>query len=125
MKGKKKGKDFEISFLLVDNDEMKKLNLQYRNQDKPTDVLAFPMLDEDDPLIPGQPLLLGDIVISTEKARSQAEGHKHSVKKEIMILLIHGLLHLLGYDHKEDNDEEEMKRKEKIYLEKAFNTIEV
>lgn len=80
----------EVSILLTDNNEIKDLNNEYRNIDKATDVLSFPM--EDD-------VLLGDIVISLEKAKEQAPIFNNSYKEEILRLLIHGLLHLIGYDH--------------------------
>lgn len=80
----------EVSILLTDNNEIKLLNKEYRNIDKATDVLSFPM--EDD-------VLLGDIVISLEKAKEQAPIFNNSYKEEILRLLIHGLLHLIGYDH--------------------------
>jgi probable rRNA maturation factor len=114
----KKGLDFEISLLLVDNREIKELNRTYRNIDEPTDVLAFPMWEERDIILPGIDNLLGDVVISVEKAIEQAKENGHTAEKEIAILLIHAILHLFHYDHIEDGDAEKMKRKEIFYLDK-------
>jgi len=90
-------KNPEISILLLDDPQIKDLNREYREKDKPTDVLSFPMLDESSGNI--QPQLLGDIVISVETTEKQARSRKNSFYKELCILLIHGMLHLLGYDH--------------------------
>lgn len=87
---------------------MHRLNLQYREKDKPTDVLSFPLADEL------QPHLLGDVVISIETAARQAQRRKHSLREELQILLIHGILHLLGYDHELSRSEAiRMHRKER------------
>ena len=105
----------EVSF--VDDKTIQKLNNDYRNIDKVTDVLSFPMLDIKYPqklnefkneISPDGVLHLGDIVICTNKAKAQAKEYKHSYKREISFLALHGLLHLLGYDHIEKNDEKEM-----------------
>ncbi|MCC6502331.1 MAG: rRNA maturation RNase YbeY [Deltaproteobacteria bacterium] len=80
----------ELSVLLTGNPEIRELNREYRGKDKPTDVLSFPMGDD---------YLLGDIVISTEKAASQAEEFGVSFDEEMGRLLVHGILHLAGYDH--------------------------
>jgi probable rRNA maturation factor len=92
----------ELSLLLVNDAQIRRLNKQYRSIDRPTDVLAFPML-EGDAFPPGSPLL-GDVVISLETAKRQAKREGHPLGREIKILLIHGVLHLLGYDH--DDSEE-------------------
>ncbi len=87
----------ELSILLVDNTEIKELNQRYRQLASATDVLAFPIADE---LVPH---LLGDVVISVAQAQIQAVEEGHSLKKELTILLAHGILHLLGYtDYNED-----------------------
>jgi len=88
----------EVSVVLVNNEEIHALNLQHRNMDKPTDVLSFPMDDE----------ILGDIVISMEQAKIQAENYNHSFEREIGFLTVHSMLHLFGYDHETPEDEEEM-----------------
>lgn len=96
--------DRELSILLTDNDEIRELNREYRGKDKPTDVLSFPMDDE---------CMLGDIVISIEKAVSQAGEFGVSFDEEMARLLVHGLLHLAGYDHvKGGRQAKKMKEKE-------------
>ena len=88
--------------------EIHTLNLQYRKKDKPTDVLSFPLADEL------QPQLLGDVVISVETAARQAQRRSHSLREELQTLLIHGILHLLGYDHETSRSEAiRMHRKER------------
>ncbi len=87
----------ELSVLLTDDRTIRVLNRDHRDRDKPTDVLAFP-LDEDD--VPeGLPRLLGDVVISLDTAARQAEGRRRPLAAEVRLLLAHGLLHLLGRDH--------------------------
>jgi len=96
--------DRELSVLLTDNATIRELNREYRGLDKPTDVLSFPMDDE---------YLLGDIVISTEKAASQADEFGVAFDEEMARLLVHGLLHLAGYDHvKGGRQARKMKEKE-------------
>lgn len=96
--------DRELSILLTGNEEIRALNRDYRGKDKPTDVLSFPM--EDD-------LLLGDVVISTEKAVSQAAEFGVTADEEMARLLVHGILHLAGYDHvKGGRQAKKMKEKE-------------
>jgi rRNA maturation RNase YbeY len=85
----------ELSIALVGDREMRPLNAKYRRQNKTTDVLSFAV--EASPK--GPPLLLGDVVISVERARCQAKERQHTLKREMATLLIHGVLHLLGYDH--------------------------
>jgi probable rRNA maturation factor len=101
----------ELSIALVDDDEMAQLNAKWRGVDGPTDVLAFPM-DEPDPNLPHSPLL-GDVVISVERAAAQAAQSGHSLEREVDVLLVHGLLHLAGFDHEGPEEEAEvMERKE-------------
>jgi probable rRNA maturation factor len=104
----------EVSVVFVDDAEMRNLNRNYRGGNKSTDVLAFPMNEGRFAAI--NPELLGDIVISVPQARRQAEQHDHSLERELTVLLIHGLLHLLGYDHATDEEEREMKEYEFEYL---------
>ena len=92
-----------VSVLITDNDEIQGLNLEYRQKDAPTDVLSFPLFDEDGNLDEEE---LGDIVISLERAKAQAEEYNHSLKREVAFLTAHSMLHLLGYDH--ENGEQEM-----------------
>ncbi len=103
--------DRDIELILTDDNEIQELNRLHRQKDKPTDVLSFPLEN-----IPGMPL--GSIVISIDTAKKGAEEFGHSIEDEIKLLFIHGLLHLLGYDHEIDNGE--MREKEKEIIEK-FN----
>ena len=105
------GTDFEVSISFVDDADIKDLNKSYRNIDKPTDVLSFPLYDgqEDTPYTP----LLGDIVISLETAKRQSEEFGHSIEREVAYLTAHSMFHLLGYDHLEEDEKQEMREKEK------------
>ena len=94
----------EMGLKITGDEEIHKLNLQYLDEDRPTDVLSFPMNEQLDAApvfvkVPDGKLHLGDIVISYPTALKQALEHNHPVNREIAILLIHGILHLLGYDH--------------------------
>lgn len=107
----------ELSVLLVNDRRMRVLNRQYRGRDKTTDVLSFAMR-EGEPM-PGEPLLLGDVVISLPTAGRQAAEKGHSLEREVAILLIHGILHLLGYDHEQgEREAQRMERLEKRLLAK-------
>lgn len=88
-------KNAELSLALIGDVEMKKLNAKYRNKDYPTDVLSFPI----EGVVPKETRLLGDVIISVEKAAEQAKARGHSFEEELITLLIHGVVHLLGYDH--------------------------
>ena len=99
--------DLEIEFILTDNTEIADINREFRGIDKATDVLSFP----SDPF-PGAPL--GSIVISVDKVASVAEELRHSEEDEIALLFIHGMLHLLGFDHEVDNGEMRQKEVELI-----------
>ena len=99
-------KGSEVSLSIVDDREMHELNLQYRGVDRTTDVLSFP-LEEDRPK---EPCLLGDIIVSAPKAKQQAEEYGHSLMREMSFLVVHGTLHLLGYDHMTPEEDEEMQR---------------
>lgn len=106
------GTEYEISISLVNNEEIRELNLNYRGIDKETDVLSFPMEDEF-----GIGLaLLGDIIISVEKALEQSEEYGHSLKRELAYLTCHSMFHLMGYDHMDEVKKEEMRGKEKEVL---------
>lgn len=109
----------EVSIVFVDDDYIAGLNLQYRGIDGPTDVLSFAMLegpdmpgDEDEPM-------LGDVVISMETARRQAGEYGHSFIREVAYLTVHGVLHLLGYDHKTQLDKQRMRTQEETILTQA------
>ncbi len=97
---------YELSIRLSDDEEIQQLNAQYRHQNKPTDVLSFAALEVEYPQIesiPGEiPLYLGDIIISVDTAARQAEQQEHSVTVELAWLAVHGLLHLLGWDHPDE-----------------------
>ncbi len=105
--------DVEVSISFVDNDEIQRLNREFRNIDKPTDVLSFPSIDEFEIDFEITPRILGDIVISVERAMEQAEDYGHSLQRELVYLTVHSMLHLLGYDHIEIEDKEVMRPKEK------------
>ena len=100
----------EISILLADDKKIRKLNNQYRGQDQATDVLSFPQNEGEEEGL--NPHLLGDVVISTVTARRQSAQHELSLEEELVLLLTHGILHLLGYNH-ERSDEEARQMKEK------------
>ena len=91
----------ELSLALVDNQEIKKLNARYRKKDQPTDVLSFPSGEQ----LPTGIQILGDVVISVEQAEEQAGERRKTLEQEIESLLIHGILHLLGYDHERSRKE--------------------
>jgi probable rRNA maturation factor len=103
--------------IIVDNSEIHKLNKEYRNIDKPTDVISF-ALEDDNTYNRTDIRVLGDIYISIDKARSQALEYGHSFKRELYFLAIHGFLHLLGYDHIEKEEEEKMFKKQEEVLSK-------
>lgn len=105
----------ELSIALVDEDEMAQLNEQYRGIEGPTDVLSFGC---DDPCpTPGdEPIMLGDVIIAPTVAERQAAELGHSVEHELDVLLVHGVLHLLGYDHEEDADADVMAAREAAIL---------
>lgn len=118
-----------IEFLFVDEEEIRRLNREMRSTDKVTDVLSFPSLDG----IKGQPicaenhpyemdeegnLLLGSIVVCCQRAKEQAEEYGHSYNRELHYLLVHGILHCLGYDHMTEEEKAEMREKEEEILEK-------
>lgn len=100
--------DVELSCIVVDNQEIHRINQCYRHIDRETDVISF-ALEDDQPLhIEGLPRALGDIFISYPKAKEQAKAYGHSIRREMSFLFVHGLLHLLGYDHMILEEEKEM-----------------
>lgn len=122
----------EVSILLTDDEQIKQLNQQFRGIDRSTDVLSFPLVEYD---APGDfsklednaadwfhpetgELLLGDIVISIERAKLQAKEYGHSVEREIAFLTAHSMFHLFGYDHMEDSERIIMEEKQNNVLEK-------
>ena len=125
----------EVNVLFTDDETIHQINLENRGIDRPTDVLSFPMIDFEAPAdLSGVEdmqyeyfnsdtgcLMLGDIVISIDRAYSQAEEYGHSVKREIAFLTAHSMLHLFGYDHIDDTGREEMEKlQEQILTEKGY-----
>lgn len=104
------GESVEISITLVDDSEIQALNREHRNLDKPTDVLSFSQLEGEELAAPpeGEPILMGDIVISLERCSEQAAGYGHSFERELGFLVVHGMLHLLGLDHQTPEEEKAM-----------------
>ncbi|WP_304507322.1 rRNA maturation RNase YbeY [Anaerotignum sp.] len=116
-------KPCEVSVSIVDNEEIRQINKQFRDIDRATDVLSFPLLtfedgERSDVNEKGE-ILLGDIIISLERAKEQAKEYGHSLKREIAFLTAHSMLHLLGYDHMEEEEEKEMFAKQREILIKA------
>lgn len=125
--------DYQISLLFVDNNEIKEINNETRGIDRETDVLSFPMLDfEEDKVYKdmylnfefdetfkdGDELILGDMVLSLEKALEQSEEYGHSYEREVSYLVVHSILHLLGYDHMIEEDKNKMRKREEEILNK-------
>lgn len=102
--------DIEVSLTFTDNEFMRKLNSQYRNINETTDVLSFPLEEGFEfGQIAGCPRVLGDIVISLQRAEEQSIEYRHSLAREVCYLAAHGLLHLLGYDHQTKQDKQQMR----------------
>lgn len=127
--------EYQISLLFVDNEEIRKINNETRNIDKATDVLSFPMLDFEEGKVykdmyigfnfdetykDGEELILGDMVLSLERAKEQSEDFGHSYEREVCYLVIHSILHLLGYDHMIEEEKIRMREREEEILNK-FN----
>lgn len=114
--------DTEISVTIVDDEQIKEINREYRSIDKSTDVLSFPMYSYSEPMVPQEIIdgecVLGDIVISLETATRQAAEYGHSTERELSFLTVHSMLHLLGYDHIEEHERTIMREREEYYLEK-------
>ena len=109
----------ELGIILVDNSYIQELNFTYRGIDAPTDVLSFNLRDEVVDVEEGiEEIILGDVIISLEKAKEQSLLYGHDLVRELALLTIHGILHLLGYDHDTDEAEQEMKEKEGQILKK-------
>lgn len=110
----------EVSITFTDNEHIHEINRKYRKVDRPTDVISFALNEGDEPEIEGgAPInVLGDIIISVEKAVEQAKDYGHSVEREVAFLTVHGMLHLLGYDHIEEEDRKEMRQEEDFVMEK-------
>lgn len=113
----------EVSVTFTDNEGIRELNRKFRNIDRPTDVLSFPLFDytgeSDEPPVDEFVGMLGDIVISLEQAKKQAEEFGHSFEREAAFLTVHSMLHLLGYDHEAGGDEEaDMRRRQREILDR-------
>ena len=109
----------EVSITLTNNAYIHELNKKYRQIDRPTDVLSFALNESDEPAVEDGPEInvLGDIIISVELAEEQAAEYGHSVRREMAFLTVHGMLHLLGYDHMEEADRLEMEAEQKYVME--------
>jgi probable rRNA maturation factor len=120
--------DGEVMLSFVNDEEIHQLNKEYRNIDRPTDVLSFAMQEEsdeeldiiyevenEDEILPFEGVL-GDIIISTERAKSQSEEYGHSLERELGFLFVHGFLHLIGYDHQDEASEAVMTEKQEAVL---------
>ena len=111
--------DLEVSVTFTDNEGIRQLNREYRNIDRATDVLSFPQINYDDGEDISEGEMLGDIVISLERAREQAEEFGHSFERECAFLCAHSTLHLLGYDHEiSDEDDADMRRRQSDVMKK-------
>lgn len=135
LKEEKVNVQYEVSVIFVDNDTIKEINNEQRDIDRVTDVLSFPMLDYpegrvykdtyvdynfDDTYLDYGNLVLGDIVLSLERAKTQSEEYGHSFLRECCYLTVHSILHLLGYDHMDEGDKINMRKREEEILSK-FN----
>lgn len=116
----------EVALTFVDDAQIHELNRTYRGIDRPTDVLSFAMLEEGDGEIEltfeegdAPQEMLGDIIISVERAQAQSDDYGHSLEREIGFLFVHGFLHLIGYDHEDEASEKEMFAKQEAILSKA------
>lgn len=116
-------RDVYISVLLTDNEAIREVNREYRNKDSETDVISFAYLEVEEEF-ESPYVTLGDIVISLEKVEAQASEYGHSFDRELYYVLTHGILHLLGYDHIEEEDKVEMRKKEEEILGRHGHTRE-
>lgn len=110
-------KNTSFNLIIVNNEYIKKLNNQYRNIDKETDVITFALEDEKTLVLPSKERILGDIYISLDKAKEQSLSYNHSFLRELTFLAVHGFYHLLGYDHLTKEDEKIMFTKQEEVLE--------
>ena len=109
----------ELSLTLTDDKNIHALNKKFRGIDRATDVLSFAFRESDEPEVIGAEFeILGDVIISLERAKVQAEEFGHSFLREIIFLEVHGLLHLLGYDHMQDDERQEMETEQRFIMEK-------
>ena len=113
---KEKLENVNFNLIIVDNPYIHELNKMYRKIDRETDVITFALEDEDTLILPGEERILGDIYISIDKAKQQAEEYGHSFLREISFLAVHGFYHLLGYDHATPEEEKVMFQKQEEVL---------
>lgn len=100
--------DLDLSLIIVGKTKIRNINRDYRNIDRETDVISFANIDSDDYDYLSDDINLGDIFINVDRVKSQAKKYEHSIKREFVFLFVHGMLHLLGYDHMKKEDEEVM-----------------
>lgn len=108
--------DVQIGVTFTDNEGIRQINGEYRNIDSATDVLSFPMYEEDEEIDDFELVLFGDIVISLERTEEQRLEYGHAFERELLYLFCHGLLHLCGYDHMNEEDKQLMRRREEEIL---------
>ncbi|MBE8954976.1 MAG: rRNA maturation RNase YbeY [Quinella sp. 2Q5] len=109
----------ELSITLTDDEHIHALNKKFRGIDRPTDVLSFAFRESDEPAIIGADIdVLGDVIISLERAELQAKEFGHSFRREVVFLEVHGLLHLLGYDHIDEDERREMETEQRFVMER-------
>lgn len=117
-------KNLYISITLTNPENIQKINKEYRNIDRATDVLSFPMFEKDEIEevckmdLNGLQQVLGDVIISVEQVKKQAEEYGHSFERELAYMAVHGFYHLMGYDHMKENEKKEMREKEENILSK-------
>lgn len=121
---KEKLENVSFNVIIVDNQYIHELNKDYRHIDRETDVITFALEDDDTLVLPNNERILGDIYISIDKARQQAEEYGHSLLRELSFLAVHGFYHLLGYDHQTKEEEKVMFQKQEEVLEEYGITRE-
>ncbi len=115
--GKDTNEPYEMSIVFVTKEEIRAINKEYRNIDRATDVISFAYLEGEGSEF--AQFELGDLVISLDMVTDHAKSYGTTLKEELSFMIIHGILHLLGYDHKKESDKNKMQEKESIYLEKT------
>ncbi len=116
-------KNLYISITLTTSNKIKKINNKYRKIDKPTDVLSFPMFEKEEieqvckENFEGISETLGDIIIAVEQVKKQAKEYEHSFERELAYMVVHGFYHLMGYDHMQEDEKDQMRKKEENILE--------
>lgn len=119
-----------VNIILTTPEQIQTINKTYRNIDKPTDVLSFPMFEKEEvkDYLENKNWkiteVLGDIIISVERVKEQAREYEHSFERELAYMAVHGFYHLMGYDHMEENEKKQMRRKEEFVLDKLGLTVQ-